>query len=187
MKYTAEEVREWAAFAQAQGKLYAPIKGAHEPWAKLEAMLTAYAERIKADESAVPAAWQYRYKNDRLTWSKWLAWAPEEHPEAPFPKTIGRWEVEYRELFARPPAQAAQGEASPGRCKACGRATRVVCDGLDGNGLGCTNATSIDIAAVRKVIESHINEAKKLRHDPESQDYLHEQADKLEAAIRGGA
>lgn len=44
----------------------------------------------------------------------------------------------------------AQGDASPGRCKACGRATRVVCDGLDGNGLGCTNAPSIDITAAQQ-------------------------------------
>lgn len=77
----------------------------------------------------------------------------------------------------------AQGDASLGRYKACGRATRAVCDGLDGNGLGCTNAPPINLAAVREVIESHINEAKNLRHDPESQDYLYEQADKLEAAL----
>lgn len=45
-------------------------------------------------------------------------------------------------------------------------------------------AQSVDVAKVREVIESHINEAKKLRHDPESQDYLYEQADKLEAALQ---
>lgn len=44
-------------------------------------------------------------------------------------------------------------------------------------------AQLVDIEAIREVIESHINEAKKLRHDPESQDYLYEQADKLEAAL----
>lgn len=44
-------------------------------------------------------------------------------------------------------------------------------------------AQSVDIEAIREVIESHINEAKKLRHDPESQDYLYEQADKLTAAV----
>ena len=44
-------------------------------------------------------------------------------------------------------------------------------------------AQPVDIEAIREVIESHINEAKKLRHDPESQDYLYEQADKLEAAL----
>ena len=44
-------------------------------------------------------------------------------------------------------------------------------------------AQLVDIKAIREVIESHINEAKKLRHDPESQDYLYEQADKLEAAL----
>jgi hypothetical protein len=88
-------------------------------------------------------------------------------------------------ITAVPAAEVvAQGEASLGRCKACGRATRAVCDGLDGNGLGCTNAPPIDLAAVREVIESHINEAKKLRHDPESQDYLYEQADKLEAVLQ---
>lgn len=48
-------------------------------------------------------------------------------------------------------------------------------------------AQSVDIEAIREVIESHINEAKNLRHDPESQDYLYEQADKLEAAIKGVA
>lgn len=45
-------------------------------------------------------------------------------------------------------------------------------------------AQLVDIEAIREVIESHINEAKKLRHDPESQDYLYEQADKLEAALQ---
>lgn len=45
-------------------------------------------------------------------------------------------------------------------------------------------AQSVDIEAIREVIESHINEAKKLRHDPESQDYLYEQADKLTAALQ---
>ena len=44
-------------------------------------------------------------------------------------------------------------------------------------------AIDAHIAVVREVIESHINEAKKLRHDPETQDYLYEQADKLEAAL----
>lgn len=48
-------------------------------------------------------------------------------------------------------------------------------------------APSIDLAAVRDVIASHIEEAKKLRHDPESQDYLYEQASKLEVAIKGAA
>jgi hypothetical protein len=46
--------------------------------------------------------------------------------------------------------EAAERDASPVRCKACGRATRVVCDGLDGNGLGCTNAPPIDIAATQE-------------------------------------
>lgn len=45
-------------------------------------------------------------------------------------------------------------------------------------------APPIDLAAVREVIESHINEAKNLRHDPELQDYLYEQADKLTAALQ---
>jgi hypothetical protein len=44
-------------------------------------------------------------------------------------------------------------------------------------------APPINLAAIREVIESHINEAKNLRHDPESQDYLYEQADKLTAAL----
>jgi len=45
-------------------------------------------------------------------------------------------------------------------------------------------AQLVDIEAIREVIESHINEAKKLRHDPESQDYLYEQASKLAAALQ---
>ena len=49
-----------------------------------------------------------------------------------------------------PAEPVAQGEASLGRCKACGRTTRAVCDGLDGNGLGCTNAPPIDIAAAQE-------------------------------------
>lgn len=53
MKYTVEEVREWAITAQAQAKVYASMKGSHERWEKLEAILTAYAERIEADERAV--------------------------------------------------------------------------------------------------------------------------------------
>jgi hypothetical protein len=48
-------------------------------------------------------------------------------------------------------------------------------------------APPIDIAAVREVIANHRSEAAKLSHDPESRDYLCEQADKLEAAIKGGA
>lgn len=48
-------------------------------------------------------------------------------------------------------------------------------------------AQSVDVEAIREVIESHINEAKNLRHDHELHDYLYEQADKLEAAIKGGA
>ena len=37
-------------------------------------------------------------------------------------------------------ALAAQVAMKHERCTACGRATDAVCDGLDGNGLGCTNA-----------------------------------------------
>ncbi|WP_395119680.1 hypothetical protein ACFCQI_01820 [Rhodanobacter sp. FW102-FHT14D06] len=37
-------------------------------------------------------------------------------------------------------ALAAQDEVKPERCTACGRAADAVCDGLDDNGLGCTNA-----------------------------------------------
>lgn len=44
-------------------------------------------------------------------------------------------------------------------------------------------AQAVDVGAIREVIASHIEEAKKLRHDPESQDYLYEQADKLTAAL----
>ena len=43
-------------------------------------------------------------------------------------------------------------------------------------------AQALDVGAIREVIASHIEEAKKLRHDPESQDYLYEQTDKLTAA-----
>jgi hypothetical protein len=46
-------------------------------------------------------------------------------------------------------------------------------------------APPIDLAAVREVIANHRSEAAKLSHDPESRDYLCEQADKLEAAIKG--
>ena len=47
------------------------------------------------------------------------------------------------------------------------------------------SAQAVDVGAIREVIESHVDEAKKLRHDPESQDYLHEQADKLTRALSG--
>lgn len=97
MKYTAEEVRDYADACRLLHK--GPV---------IADMLTAYAERIKADEGATQVAWQYRYKNNRMEWSAWHEWAPEEHEENPFPKTIGRWEVEYRKLFTHPPAQAAQ-------------------------------------------------------------------------------
>lgn len=44
-------------------------------------------------------------------------------------------------------------------------------------------AQAVDVETIREVIASHIDEAKKLNHDPESQDYLYEQADKLERAL----
>lgn len=80
-------------------------------------------------------------------------------------------------------APAAQGEASLGRCKACGRATRTVCDGLDGNGLGCTNAPSIDLAAIREGI-AELREQPFMDMDGDKRGAL---ADKLEAAIKGVA
>lgn len=45
-------------------------------------------------------------------------------------------------------------------------------------------ASPINLAAVHEVIKSHINEAKNLRHDPELQNYLYEQANKLEAVLQ---
>ena len=38
-KYTAEQVREWKAIAESQAKLFATMKGAHEPWEFLADML----------------------------------------------------------------------------------------------------------------------------------------------------
>lgn len=44
-------------------------------------------------------------------------------------------------------------------------------------------AQAVDVGAIREVIASHVEEVKMLRHDPESQNYLHEMADKLTAAL----
>lgn len=112
MKYTAEEVRDYADACRLAHK--GPV---------IADMLTELAKRIKADESAAPVgfvmeATATRHKFGLLT---------QELPPG-------------AELFTHPPAQAAQGEANRARCIACGRATDSVCDGLNGNGLGCTNA-----------------------------------------------
>lgn len=87
----------------------------------------------------------------------------------------GMWNAMSDRSDAPLPARAAQGEV----CKICGKDTPH----HHLRGTAPTPAPPINLAAVREVIESHINEAKKLRHDPESQDYLYEQADKLEAAL----
>jgi hypothetical protein len=103
MKYTAEEVREWAAFAQAQGKLYASMKGAHEPWEKLEAMLTELAERIRADEGAVVVAHRF-IGPDGAPVTEWDDGLPDNRKTFPdlCPPVAS---VQY--AYDRPPAQAA--------------------------------------------------------------------------------
>jgi hypothetical protein len=131
MKYTAEELREAAATNE------------HPIPLRVRAMLTAYAARIEADEGAVPVAVRYFDGKNGDGSQHYVVYSLDRH----------RANVGAEPLFTHPPAQAAQGEASLGRCKTCGRATRSVCDGLDGNGLGCTNAPPIDLAALREVIE----------------------------------
>lgn len=115
MKYTAEKVREWAAFAQAQGKLYAPMKGAHEPWEKLEAMLTAYAdllERIKADEGVVPDGWA---KPEEIESYRRAAAKPRGTNGGGFGVFVSNKPGGIYTLpvyFTHPPAQAAQVDAN---------------------------------------------------------------------------
>lgn len=176
----------------------------------------AYAERIKADEGAVPTF-------SRSDVSKWRDDAFENAAQIVdryakhFPEVTGAADG-IRALIAHPPAQAAQVDAFADRLRqsimrdtfqptAEPVAKAWLCDNGHSENLMVTlsprvrdacaalggtitplythPAPPINLVAVREVIASHINEAKKLRHDPETQDYLYAQADKLETAIRG--
>jgi hypothetical protein len=124
MKYTVEEVREWAIIAQAQAKLYASMKGAHERWEKLEAILTAYAERIEASEGAVPI---YQRKQD----GNW-----QDLSEDQYNRVCNCALTITRILYTHPPAQAAQVDfpACSGDPSSC----------PENEGYGCCKAPSHD-------------------------------------------
>lgn len=53
-----------------------------------------------------PVGWQRRYKSDHMKWSRWEEWCTDAR-EDPFPAKIGRWDAEYRPIFAAPPAPVA--------------------------------------------------------------------------------
>lgn len=95
MKYTAEEVR---AMAKMVGDEFSPHAGL---------MLTAYAERIKADEGAVPACWRY-YNSLGEVVSEWIDGVPpERHYSYPNNEDITD-QITVECAYTRPPAQAAQ-------------------------------------------------------------------------------
>lgn len=191
MKYTAEEVRAQFEAWLIREHEYAPEDliwqekrncyadyATHLAW---NAYRDAYAdllERIKADESAAPVgfvmeATATRHKFGLLT---------QDLPPG-------------AELFTHPPAQAAQTDdwrigfferwREAAREKGYVGIAEAITAAPTATLRVTTPAPPINLAAVREVIASHINEAKNLRHDPELQDYLYAQADKLEAAIKG--